>query len=75
MQDGFHHIIRLAGRLRAGHEKVYRQLVENLHLDLHKYLNKAIAALQSPATKYCSRLDGSVFAAATRITDALNALV
>lgn len=68
-------ILRREEWLKAGIEMVRDQLMENLQVDLHDYLNMAFVALETPTNYLRGGYDGSVSATFTRITDGLQALV
>lgn len=75
MHTGDDQVMRRPGRLEAGTEKVRDQLVDNLQLVLHDYLNAAFASSQTPAAHHCGRHHGSADGAATRFTGDLRAVV
>lgn len=75
VREGIDRILRRVGRLKAGNDRICKQLVEKLQLDWHNYLRQAFAALEILTTTHRGPFGASVHTAATNITDGLKAMI
>lgn len=67
-------ILEQTGQLKTGIDRICDQLVENLQLDLHKYIRAAFAPLETLTTTLRGRLGGSVHVPVHNINEGLKSL-